>query len=52
MAIELVACGLDRHCHKGVLDDEVMAFMAEGMGVESSPGLAAFHGYQNVIGWG
>lgn len=37
MAIEWVACDLDRHCHKDVLDDEVMAFMAEGMGVEPTP---------------
>jgi len=50
MAIEWVACDLDRHCHKDVVDDEVVAFMAEDMGVESSPGLTAFYGYQNVIG--
>lgn len=37
MAIEWVACDLDRHCHKDVLDDEVMAFMAEEMGVVPTP---------------
>lgn len=37
MAIEWVACDLDRHCHKDVFEEEVMAFMAEDMGIKSSP---------------
>ena len=37
MAVEWVACDLDRHCHKDVLGDEIMAFMAEEMGVDPTP---------------
>lgn len=33
-AIEWVACDLDRYCGKNTIDDEMMALMAEGLGVE------------------
>ncbi|WP_133365513.1 hypothetical protein [Qipengyuania sediminis] len=35
--IEWVACDLDRYCGKDSIDDETMALIAEGLGVEATP---------------
>lgn len=35
--IEWVACDLDRYCGKDSIDDETMALIAEGLGVEPTP---------------
>lgn len=36
-AIEWVACDLDRYCGKDTIDDETMALIAEGLGIEPTP---------------
>lgn len=36
-AIEWVACDLDRKCGKVTIDDDMMALIAEGLGVEPTP---------------
>lgn len=37
MAVEWVACDLDRYCGKDTIADETMALIAEGLGIEPTP---------------
>lgn len=39
--IEWVACDLDRYCGKDTIDDEIMALMAEGLGLEPTDAVVA-----------
>lgn len=41
MDIEWVACDLDRYCGKDTISDEMMALMAEGLGIEPTPAVIA-----------
>lgn len=41
MDIEWVACDLDRQCGKDIIDDEMMALMAEGLGLEPTDAVVA-----------
>ncbi|GAA0763803.1 hypothetical protein FHS52_002428 [Erythromicrobium ramosum] len=41
MDVEWVACDLDRYCGKDTIADEMMALMAEGLGVEPTPAVVA-----------
>ncbi|MDT0576918.1 hypothetical protein RM533_12140 [Croceicoccus sp. F390] len=38
-AIEWVACDLDRYCGKDTINDETMALIAEGLGIEPTPAI-------------
>ena len=38
-AIEWVACDLDRYCGKDTIDDETMALIAEGLGIDPTPAI-------------
>lgn len=41
MDVEWVACDLDRYCGKDTIADDMMALMAEGLGVEPTPAVVA-----------